>query len=314
MTVGSYFDNANWLDGVPVTGDTALIGGTDGSAPYRIDGILQLGDTDDLVSLYATGSIPSLIGDPACSTIPVAAPVAGQTIDSNGGGAIVGYDLVNSTLASTTTMVVTGNAEFSGSYTNALNGSIHLDPTTGSPVNDAGYNGELGITVEPIGSTDPNGRTKTGYTPTVTNNGMIIAGAGSHVAIGFNGDPVTFNNVGGIEQALGGHDAFVNTGAIVLNDASLNVAAGYYSTGYSYNLFLNDGLVAILGQASEASARFDAELDGKGNVEIKGAGAATASAILDAGICRSGRTRWSTAHPGATCTSRRSTRCSWMAC
>ena len=288
----SYFADASWLDGAPVAGDTAIVDGTAGSVPFRLDPILGVISTQDEatpIAFFDTGLINALEGDPAASAVPMATPVAGETMDLYGGQALVQAILVNSTFSSSTSVHVTGNARFDNDYTNTLAGTIVVEPTTGDPVNDAGANGELDLVEHSGGSSDPTTLAPTGYVPTTTNTGLILVGPGSRLVVDVQGNPSGGANGGGVVPPAGytdggiatvdGFAAFTNTGGIGVSDGQLVIDAPYSNLGSQYNHFMNNGLIALSGSALGATLdATGAAIDGTGSISLKGSGAAKVTA------------------------------------
>jgi hypothetical protein len=290
---GRWLDDVNWTNGAPLAGDTWFIAGA-GDAPVVLGGIFEI-NNNPIVDLYGPSPVPSLIDDPDPSLIPTADPIVSPDIVVAGGTAVVGMVLIDSTIASATTLSVTGIAVMQANYTDTLAGTISIQPTTGAAPDANGNNGELDLQIFPIGSVDPNTFTKRDYTPVTTNTGTIEGGAGAGFHIGMEGATPQLNNLDGVLQVLGGYDAFVNTGTIALADSSMQVQGGFYAGDAQYNAFFNNGLISLgpanpganpynLNTVVPGSAYFDTQISGTGTVALTGQGAAQAGAEFLGGI------------------------------
>ncbi len=288
----SYFIDASWLNGAPIAGDTAIVDGSAGSAAFRLGPVLGVITTQNEavpVAFFDASLIDALEGDPIASDVPVATPVAGETMAFFGGQALVQAVLVNSTFSTSTNAYVTGNARFDNNYTNTLAGTIVVRPTAGGPANDVGANGELDLVEHSGGSSNPTTTVPTGYVPTTTNTGLILVGSGSRLVINVQGNPPDGSNGGIIVPPAGytdggiavvaGFAAFVNAGAIGISDGQLVIQAAYSNAGSQYNHFTNNGIIAVGGSALGATLdATGAAVDGTGSISLKGTGTAKVTA------------------------------------
>jgi hypothetical protein len=252
---GEFLDSDDWINGAPEAGDTAVIYGV-GDAPVETGVDNANGyeiNNNPLVRLYSQSEtvLSVLDADGPPTDMPSQAPISNISIDAIGGTSVVGFGLVDTTLDTTSTVTVSGIAVMNGYYTDALNGVITVEPTAGAANDSNGDNGELDLTTEPVGSVDPLQYEETqqlrSFIPSLTNNGVIIAGTGSGLILGFVGVPVDIVKNGTETLALGGRDAFVNNGIIVLADSNLSVNAGFSDAGYGWNTFTNNGLIVLGG-------------------------------------------------------------------
>jgi hypothetical protein len=297
---GEFLDSDDWINGAPEAGDTAVIYGV-GDAPVETGVDNANGyeiNNNPLVRLYSQSEtvLSVLDADGPPTDMPSQAPISNISIDAIGGTSVVGFGLVDTTLDTTSTVTVSGIAVMNGYYTDALNGVITVEPTAGAANDSNGDNGELDLTTEPVGSVDPLQYEETqqlrSFIPSLTNNGVIIAGTGSGLILGFVGVPVDIVKNGTETLALGGRDAFVNNGIIVLADSNLSVNAGFSDAGYGWNTFTNNGLIVLGGAlpafqgapGTSGAAYFDAQILGSGTISLLGTPNDHAAADFAGGI------------------------------